>query len=463
MKRNILILLCSIIGCYFLITFNAGCAQISAPTGGATDSLPPKLARATPELNTVNFKGNKVSLVFNEYIEVQDVQSNVIISPVQKTTPTISYNLKTVSIKFKDTLLPNTTYSVNFGNSIKDVHEGNILKNFTYVFSTGNTIDSLTMQGNVLIAESGLPDSTLMVFLYRNKADSAVQKTKPDYMAKLDGKGNFEFKYLPPAEFNIYALKDGDGGKTYNSKTEIFAFDDSVVNSIENNKAIVLYAYAEQKADNNKSTTVLKTPADKKLKYSTSLQANKQDILQNIDLEFNNPLKKFDSSMLILADTNYKPIGNFTVKIDSTRKKVSIKTTWAPETNYVFIIPKETATDSVGNVLSKSDTIHFKTKATADYGRLVIRFSNIDLTKHPVIEFLDGENLKLSFPITANEWSNKLFPPGDYTVRILYDLNNNAVWDPGSYTKKLQPEKATQLSQKIAVKADWDNERDIKL
>jgi len=463
MKKDILVFVGCIIGCYYLLTLNMGCAQISAPTGGATDTLPPRLVKASPQLNTVNFKGNKVTLSFNEYIDLQELQGNLIISPVQKTTPTINYNLRSISIKFKDSLLPNTTYSVNFGNSIKDVHEGNILKNFTYVFSTGNFIDSLTLEGNVVMAESGLPDSTLSVMLYRNKADSAVLKTKPDYITKLDGKGNFKFMNLPNADFNIYALKDGDGGKTYNSKTEIFAFDDSVVNTLDNTSAIILYAYAEQKADKSKTTNVLKTAADKKLKYSLNLQANRQDLLENLDITFNNPLKIFDSLKPVLADTNYKPLNNYTLTIDSTRKLVSLKTKWVPETEYYFLIPKETARDSSGNALLKSDTIRFSTKKTTDYGNILLRFTNIDLSKHPVIQFLEGENIKFSYPIVAKEWSNKLFSPGEYIIRILYDLNNNGVWDPGNYSKKIQPEKAIQLPQKLSIKADWDNERDIKL
>ena len=391
MKRNILVLLGCIIGFYALITMNTGCAQISAPTGGAKDTLPPRLLKASPEQNTLNFRGNKVSLAFNEYIDLQELQGNLIISPLQKTNPTITYNLKSISIKFKDTLLPNTTYSINFGNSIRDVHEGNILKDFTYVFSTGNMIDSLTMEGNVVLAESGTTDSTLFVMLYRNTSDSAVLKTKPDYITKLDGQGNFKFTHLPPADLKIYALKDGDGGKTYNSKTELFAFDDTLVNSLQK-APIILYAYAEQKIDNNKPGS-LKTTADKKLRYSLNMEGTEQDLLKTLDLSFNNPLKKIDSLKIILADTNYKPVSNYTLTIDSTRKIVSLKTIWLPETEYYFIISKDAAQDSTGNLLARSDSVRFTTKKTADYGTIILRFSNIELAKHPVIQFIEGDKV----------------------------------------------------------------------
>ena len=465
MKKNIFVFLGCIIGCYFLITFNAGCAQISAPTGGAKDTLPPRLVKANPEMNTLNFKGNKINLSFNEYIDMQDLQGNLIISPLPKNNPTITANLKSVSIKFKDTLLPNTTYSINFGNSIRDVHESNILKDFSYVFSTGNSIDSLTLEGKVILAESGNADSTLIAMLYRSTADSAVLKTKPDYITRLDGSGHFKFSNLSDADFKVYALKDGDGGKTYNSKTEIFAFNDTIVNSLQNTP-VILYAYAEQKTDNSK-TTVLKVAPEKKLRYTTNLLTGPagqiQDLLQTLDLSFNNPLKIFDTTKIILADTNYKRVNNFTLTIDSTRKKISLTTAWQPESFYSLILSKEAVQDSTGNILSRTDTIRIITKRAADYGTVLLRFSNIDLAKHPVIQFLETDNLKFSYPLVAAEWSNKLFPPAEYTIRILYDLNNNGIWDPGNYTKKIQPEKAIQLSQKLAIKADWDNERDIKL
>jgi len=463
MKKSFILFIGSLIGFYAIITFNSGCAQISAPTGGARDSLPPRLVKATPAENTVNFTGNKVSLSFNEYIDLQELQGNVIISPLQKTTPTITYNLKSISIKFKDTLLQNTTYSIDFGSAIRDVHEANVLKNFTYVFSTGNMIDSLTLNGNVMLAETGKVDSTVMVLLYRNIADTAVLKTKPAYMTRVDGSGNFTFKNLPGQNFNIYALKDGDGGKTYNSRSELFAFHDSLVNPSINTEPIRLFAYAEQKPVDNKIVPAAKTPADKRLRYTSSLTGQLQDILSPLEFDFSNPIKIFDTTKALLTDTNHRPIPNTYTIFDSVRKKITIHTTWKPETEYNFSLPKEAVQDSAGNFLSRGDTLRFKTRSETEYGRLLLRFTNLNLADHPVIQFIEGETIKLSSPILANEWSNKRFPPGEYNIRILYDLNNNGQWDPGNYSKKIQPEKVTSLDLKLSIKADWDNERDIKL
>ncbi|HZG23788.1 MAG TPA: Ig-like domain-containing protein, partial [Chitinophagaceae bacterium] len=116
---------------------STGCANIVAPTGGPRDSLPPVLISVTPEDSSLNFTGNRVTFVFNEFVDLQNVRENLIVSPTPKIDPIVDFKLRTVNVRIKDTLEPNTTYSYNFGNSIRDNNEGNQLRNFTYVFSTG--------------------------------------------------------------------------------------------------------------------------------------------------------------------------------------------------------------------------------------------------------------------------------------------------------------------------------------
>ena len=451
-----------------LITFNSGCAQIGAPTGGPKDTLAPVLTKASPENNKINFTGNKITLSFNEYIELKDLSSNILVSPVPKTNPTVGYNLKTVTVKLRDTLQPNTTYSINFGNAIVDIHEGNIMKDFTYTFSTGPFIDSMKFSGKVILAETGKADSTIAVYLYKDAVDTSVTSRKPNYIARTDGQGKFTFKNLPAEHFRIYALKDGDGGKTYNAKTELFAFNDEEINTAENVKDVILFAYAEEKpaassSQRNTGSGQSKKEAEKKLRFTSSLSNNQQDLLLPFSINFGNALKTFDSTKIILADTNFRPFKNVMATLDTSRKNVIINVSWQPETPYIAIVQQDIAEDSLGNKLDKTDTLRFTTKKESDYGRLVLRFKNIHLAKHPVIQFLQTDVLKFSFPVTTNEWKNNRFVPGEYDVRILYDSNNNGNWDPGNYKEKRQPELAIPLPQKIAIKADWDNERDIQL
>jgi len=448
---------------YTFAISNTGCGQIGMPTGGPKDSIPPRLVSASPTLNSTNVTGNKITLTFNEYIDLKEPQTNVLISPFPKKNPSVEFKLKTVTVKLRDSLLPNTTYSINFGNAIVDNNEGNPFKDFTYVFSTGDQIDTLTLPGKVLLAETGKADSTLIALLYRNTDDSAVQKRKPDYVAKLGGDGSFSFINLPPGNFNLYALKDGDGGKTYNSKKEIFAFADGAVTVSENTEPVILYASAIEKESARTVAASKTTAKSKKLVYNLAQGSQSQDLLSPFELSFNSPLKKFDSLKLILRDTNFNPIPSTVWTIDSSRTKITLTTKWQEDMQYRLIMDTTALSDSADNHLTKADTIRFTTKQQSDYGNVVLRFSNLDLAKHPVLQFVQGEEIKKSYPLTALEWSNKFVSPGEYDIRILFDDNNNGKWDPGDYSKKLQPEKAITLTLKLSIRANWDNERDIKL
>jgi uncharacterized protein (DUF2141 family) len=442
----------------------SGCAQISAPTGGPKDSLAPQLMGANPKLKSVNVTGNKVTLYFNEYVEVKDAFNNVLVSPLPKISPTVDYKLKTVTVKLKDTLLPNTTYSINFGNAIVDINEGNALKNFTYVFATGDKIDSLQLKGKVLLAETGKADSTLVAMLYRDAPDSAVEKRRPDYISRLSGDGSFTFTSLPAGRFKLYALKDGDGSKNYNAKTEMFAFSDETIVVADSTANIKLFAYSEQKDNRNSKPDVATPPAaDKKFKYTTSLNNGLQDLLGNLVIAFNRPLKAYNEGFINLTDTNYKPISGAKVTADSNRKNILVATKWIPEHVYCLLVNNQLGEDSLGVKLIKADTVRFTAKKEADYGSLVLRFNNRDTAKHMVLQFVQGDNVVKSQAITAREWSDKLFVPGEYELRILYDTNKNGKWDAGSYSQKRQPELVMPLPQKLSIRANWDNERDINL
>jgi uncharacterized protein (DUF2141 family) len=443
----------------------SGCAQVMSPTGGAKDTLPPKLLVSTPPLRAINFTGNKITISFNEYIQLDNVSQNLLVSPVPKVNPYVDYKLKTVTIKLKDTLQPNTTYSINLGNSIKDLNEGNIYKNFTYVFSTGPYIDSMTLSGKVILAETGGVDTLIQAYLYKELSDTAVQKKKPNYIARLDREGKFTFNNLPPGTYKLYALKDGDGSRTYNSALETFAFADNNILVSPNPQSVTLYAYAEEKEKPKAGPSLTggkKGKGDKNIRYSTVVGSG-QDLLSDLILEFASPLKNLDKTKIRLTDTAYKNYNNVQVKLDSTQKKLIISTTWTENSFYKLIIDKSFATDTSGATLVKTDTISFITRKETDYGSIKLHFTKLDITKNPVLQFIYNNELVNSYPLSSSDWSVKLFKPGEYEMRILYDENKNGKWDPGNYHEKKQPEKVYSIPQKITIKANWDNEKDIQL
>ena len=442
------------------ITFLPGCANIIPPAGGPIDSTAPVLVEANPPNLSKNFKGKEATFTFDEFVEVQNLTENMVVSPTPIVVPRVDYKLHTVTLKLKDTLEENTTYTINFGNAIRDVHEGNPVKNFTYIFSTGPSIDSLELKGRVVLAESGKTDSTLIAVLHKNSDDSAVVNERPRYIAKLDGKGNFHFRNLPPGTFSIYAMKDEGGSHRYQSPTQLFAFSDSPVVVSQTPPTVTLYAYREKDISLTNASTQARTGAqEKRLRFSTNLTNSKQDLIGNFVMIFETPIKSFDSARIHLSsDSSFIPIRNYSLQFDSTRKKLQLNYVWKENTVYHLIMDKDFAEDTLGRKLLKTDTLSFSTRRKADYGTVRILVKNIDLTKHPVLLFFQSDALVLSAPLTQGEFYQLLFIPGEYELRILYDRNNNGKWDPGEFFgKHKQPEIILPIEKRISIKPNWDN------
>lgn len=456
----------------FLITvlaafmFNiTGCANIVPPTGGPRDSLPPMLISATPPDSSRNVRPSRIVLTFNEYVDqLQDLQ-NVIVSPTLPNSPVISSRLRTVTVRFTDTLEPNTTYSINFGKAIRDVNEGNVLEDFTYIFSTGRTIDANTLSGKVILAETGKSDSTLIAVLHQNLADSAIIKQRPRYYTRLDSSGNFTFYNLPAGEFAVYVVENSYS-KRYDDSTKLFAFLNNPVTVTANTSPVVLYAYREAKpkpAPATGSTPTNTRNQDRRLRYSNSEGSSNKDVLTPLHLDFNRKLKTFDSTKFILTDTNYNPIANYRMMLDSNATRVTLQHSWELNRIYKLVIQKDAVADAEGVTLLKSDTLTITTKDTEDYGQLRLRFNNLDIVKNPVLQIVQNDVVVESVPLTTREWRKNLFKPGEYELRILFDANRNGKWDTGNFKLKRQPEIVQSLPRKLSIRANWENEVDINL
>jgi Bacterial Ig-like domain len=449
------------------LVFSSGCANIIPPTGGPRDTLPPVLMQASPPLYSLHFNTNRITLVFDEYLELNDARKNLIVSPVPKTDPVALSKLKTVTIQIKDTLEPNTTYSINFGRAIRDINEGNVLKNFTYVFSTGSHIDSLEFSGNVIVASSGKVDSSLIVILHRKLDDSAVAKDRPRYMTRVDTAGNFHFHYLEPGTYAIYALEDG-GMRKYTSKSQLFAFSDTPIVVQPNYTPVTLFAFNDTSGSKpaKKTTTVQpkKKEKDKRLMVEVSVDQGQFDILHPFEILFKTPIKYFDSSKVRFTDEKFNDIKGYSYTLDSSYKKVTLHYQWPMDTRFNLIAQKNFAQDTSGNMLLKTDTITFRTKKESDYGTLRIRFYNLNVNRHPILQFLLAGEVKMTRPLRSRDLYEPLMQPGEYQLRILYDENNNGKWDPGQFFGgHRQPEKVVPIKLRLVVRANWDNEKDINL
>ena len=222
----------------FASAFLWRCANISSPQGGPKDSLPPIIVSAAPGFGATNFKGKEIYIGFNEYVVIKDQQKEFFTSPMMKRNPTITTSGKGIRITILDTLEENQTYALNFGNSVVDNNEGNVLSDLRYVFSTGDRIDSMVMSGYTVSASKGDSVSKSLIFFYPAEADSIPEydslllKYKPVAVARAANNGIFIAQNLKPIDYKIYAIEDKNNNFTYDPETDMVGFQDSVYNPL---------------------------------------------------------------------------------------------------------------------------------------------------------------------------------------------------------------------------------------
>ncbi|WP_346236096.1 Ig-like domain-containing domain [Niabella insulamsoli] len=463
--KNILLAGLLLVAVAAVLFTETGCASIVPPSGGPRDSLPPVIISVMPENETLNFDAKEIKIEFDEYVELNDIYKNLLVSPFPRIMPEVSRKLRTVTVKIKDTLQPNTTYVYNFAKAIKDLNEGNQGKDLLYVVSTGSYIDSMELSGNVRMARTGRPDSTLSVMLYNNLDDSAVVKERPRYISRVDSTGTFFFRYLAPGQYRLYAMKDESGAYMYNGE-QIFAFADSVVTIAEAPPTpIRLWAYEPEKKKEETEEEVEVDEKEKRLRFKTNLEASRQDLLSALTITFEQPLKVFDTTKMHLStDSTFKPITGQRFTLDSTARVITMNMNWMEDTVYNLVLEKEFASDSLGRQIFKQDTIMFRTKSRTDYGQVRINFVDVELERHPVLLITQGDQVKDAFTIPANRIIDlQLYNPGEYDMKILYDTNQNEKWDPGAFfVEHRQPELINSIDRKLVVKPDRTEDFEIK-
>jgi uncharacterized protein (DUF2141 family) len=203
-----------------------------APGGGKKDTTAPVILKYSPDSATLNFTAKTIEINFDEYIQLKDLNNQLIISPLLSKTPDIDVKGKTLIVEFdKDEVLKsNTTYCISFGNAVTDVNEGNPVENFQYIFSTGTFIDSLIVKGKVQSAFDHKTEKGLLVMLYSDLTDSVIYKSQPDYFAKTKADGSFEINNVKNGTYKIVAIKDANANYKYDVENESIAFTDSLVN-----------------------------------------------------------------------------------------------------------------------------------------------------------------------------------------------------------------------------------------
>ena len=220
------------------------CANVVTPSGGPKDTIPPVVLQSVPENQATNFQDKEIHITFDEYVVLNNPTNNIFISPPLENNPDYKLSGKSLIIEFKEPLKSDATYSINFGEAIKDLHEGNIFKDYSFVFSTGENIDTLTLEGKLLQAVDHKPSADFYVMLYTNdndtiSMDSLPYVSKPYYATKSDKDGKFKFSGLKDSDYLIFALKDENSNMKYDLPNESVAFLDSLGNPIHNAQFII--------------------------------------------------------------------------------------------------------------------------------------------------------------------------------------------------------------------------------
>jgi len=338
----------------------ASCAQQSSPSGGDKDTTPPVIIESAPPPFSTNYNGNEIEIEFDEYIQVKDFSSQLIVSPSLNKPPEYTIRGKRIIVSWEDTLAENTTYQFNFGKSIVDLNEGNIKTDMVFVFATGPTLDSLTIQGQVVQVSDNTPLEESAVMIYKEDLDSLPLTTPPEYFAITDENGFFKLQYLPEGEYKIFALKEENGNYIYDGPPEIIAFQDSLENATLNDSVpqVLLASFIEQDTSQYIATTnstdfgfyelifnvpthdlkieFFELPGEQKIESRSFLNAQKdtlknwvmlpeRDDLEEVLVIVNDP-DNFSDSLYwyIETDPKFKQKAELKISSNTTREKIDL-------------------------------------------------------------------------------------------------------------------------------------------
>lgn len=522
-----------------LISLTYQCASIQQPTGGPKDSIPPKILKETPPNLTRNFNAEKIIIEFDEYIKLSNPLKEISVSPDLNEPINPRVRRKTIEIALPDSLEKNTTYTINFGKAIGDFNEGNPLLNYSYVFSTGDVIDSLSISGKVTNALTKLPEKEVSVLLIPVRQDSIFGKRKANIFTLTDTLGNFRLKNLREDAYRIYALKEENNDRVYNGSGESIGFlNDSIVLTkdtsniqLEISQGIakdfrlmdrkiekdgkVLFAFNKpierpdinvvhpqalnedkivEYSPNKDSATVwlsdltfdslkvqfLSTDTlldsvnmrrGKNDKYerdfliTDNLTGNKVTRVKHIQLTTGSPIKSVDRSKIILKEDSVART-NFQLAKDTTApRRYILRYNWRPKRNYELNLEEGAFVGFFGDK-NKSTKKTFTMDETENFGDIVLKV-NIPDTTHQYLVQLINEKMDViyqSIPITKSQSIPfQKFPGGKYTIRIVYDENNNNKWDPGDVYQRRQPERIWYLGKTFVIRANWEQEEIINV
>ncbi|MRX39533.1 hypothetical protein GJU43_09615 [Flavobacterium sp. LC2016-23] len=429
---------------FLLVLSMISCAKRGSITGGLKDTLAPVLISSSPKNLSTDFKGNEITLTFDEYIKLKNINKQLIISPPMKYEPLITPTnvSRFITIRLRDTLQPNTTYSLNFGQGITDNNEGNAYNQFKYVFSTGSYIDSLTLNGKIKDAYEKNVDNFVSVMLYEVNdkfKDSVIYKENPRYITNtLDSMRTFKFENLKAGKYLLVALKDKGSNNKFNPKDDKIGFFKSYI-TVPNDTVYEVELFKE--------TLPLKTfkpvqvsgnrlllPYEGKQNFKNSkpkiVLRNNTEVLETIVTQF----PKKDSLQIW-----YKPLKADSLSLDVEKEKY--------KKTFTFKI-KDQKKDTLNIKAVQNGIINFRDRFTLETETPLVKF---DKSK---IRLVNKDSTAVDFTTEYDEFDQKLYI--DFKKEPLEKYH--FTFFPGALTDFYQKANDT-LSYKLATKelADYGN------
>lgn len=409
---------------WLIILFIVSCAQPSAPTGGNRDTTPPVVTKSNPTNYSTNFHQKEIKIEFDEWIlPITNAKNQVIISPNIDPFPKIEAARNELTIKLKDTLESNTTYSIFFGDNLKDNNEGNALTNFKYVFSTGSYIDSLQVKGTLKTNLDKIPDNTYLV-IYKEKEDSAFTTKRPFYISKIGNDGNFLVENVKEGDYRIYALSDKNSNYIYDLPTEAIAFSDSFYHIKSNLDSLNLEIFLPEDSilriyayDRTVNDGILHLTFNKEISYSKdeiTVSVFKDSTILPIAFQKKdwNLAKDIGSEMSIYLPKLTKDTNNLTLIIKNNGKLIdSIKT-------------RTETKNAKTPVLFFKDTLAYKNLMVYETQLLKVVSSNYSLSDIDTsrISITDTSKNKIPFTISRSEDLLTYFISTDWIVGMKYKM-----------------------------------------
>ncbi len=556
------------------------CANPVNPTGGPKDTIPPTLVKIFPENGTTNFKGQIITIEFDEFINADKLKQNLVITPKSKLTYKHQIKKKQLILKFEEKFNDSTTYSLNFFDGVTDITEKNPVINLYVAFSTGSFIDSMEVAGDIsdLFTQEKLEGYTVGLYPISDTLDFLTES--PTYFTTTDKDGSYQLNYIKTGRYKIISFKDENRNLLLDPETEahgfisdtlkLFSIDSThysirtqllnvkpiryinsrpVAQYIEAKYSREIYNY-EITPDSVYSILIgekkdgIRIYNNNQFNYSDSIQFiinasdslgnNTIDTLKTVFLDsnrklpgfsfkiVNEPNQKLNNNQHIKVKFN-KPINlvdtnSFSFKKDSTFL-YSIKPTleWNQSMDELDIsshinidsllmaleksLPKDTIqTDSIqsdnlesnslnklpserkdSNKLSssnstitfeimagafisiekdtsKTNSINFKTTTKESYGTLNINLTTkhesftLQLLSRGIVSYQSSNQKKISFPKVK---------PGNYSIRILIDDNNDGMWSYGNILDNKEPETVFLYPEETSVRENWVIDLDI--